>query len=492
MFRAQKRRVVSRSNVNLGAEVGREQNYPQRLNLYLTPPLLEITLDQFEEWAIDRLRVLSEIETCIFSNRTFKQIEASIKPLLDEYLPLAPNSSTKSSKLLDDERRKDHYSHFILRLAFCRSEELRRRFVKAESILFRLRYTTADVSEQHALLSQHDFGWTQVLEDEKQELHDAFIFATDTAAAPSEKSVTGESYFKVPFERVPELIENRRVLLKNGDAYVPSSLQFSLVLSEFSEHLDRALETTARALPRLDEDDRLVPILNQLSRGFIAPEYNPENTSSDFGANGAIRAEQVDALVQHFPLCMRSMHQALRRDNHLKYFGRLQYGLFLKGIGLSVEESLQFWRQSFAATTGEDKFNKEYRYNIRHNYGLEGSRNNYRPQGCQQLLNSSAPGPNDIHGCPYRFFSEDHLSSALGELGIRDRGMLSQIKIDVDNKQYHVACTRVFEATHKMLPHVKMTVGTGVGMESITHPNLYFDRSLRMARESKAAEKVEG
>ena len=32
------------------------QAYPFRLNLYQIPPTAEITLEQFEQWAIDRLR----------------------------------------------------------------------------------------------------------------------------------------------------------------------------------------------------------------------------------------------------------------------------------------------------------------------------------------------------------------------------------------------------------------------------------------------------
>ena len=45
-------------------------------------------------------------------------------------------------------------------------------------------------------------------------------------------------------------------------------------------------------------------------------------------------------------------------------------------LGLSIEEALAFWRRSFSAMT-DDKFNKEYKYNIRHSYGLEGKRANY-------------------------------------------------------------------------------------------------------------------
>jgi DNA primase large subunit len=84
----------------------------------------------------------------------------------------------------------------------------------------------------------------------------------------------------------------------------------------------------------------LVPILNHLSLGFTASEY----TSSP-SVVGAVNAAQIDQvkpptflgidwltsqLVKHYPLCMRNLHKSLRRDKHLKHYGRLQYGLFLK------------------------------------------------------------------------------------------------------------------------------------------------------------------
>lgn len=34
----------------------KRQDYPFRLNLYEIPPTADITLEQFEQWAIDRLR----------------------------------------------------------------------------------------------------------------------------------------------------------------------------------------------------------------------------------------------------------------------------------------------------------------------------------------------------------------------------------------------------------------------------------------------------
>lgn len=56
-----------------------------------------------------------------------------------------------------------------------------------------------------------------------------------------------------------------------------------------------------------------------------------------------------------YPLCMQNLHQNLRQYHHLKHWGRQQYGLFLKGIGLSLEEALKFWRMEFTRIMDGDK-----------------------------------------------------------------------------------------------------------------------------------------
>ena len=72
-------------------------------------------------------------------------------------------------------------------------------------------------------------------------------------------------------------------------------------------------------------------------------------------------------------MCMRSMQTALEKTHHLKYKARLQYGLFLKGIGLSMDDAIRFFRGEFTQShIDADKFDKEYTYGIRYNYGKEG------------------------------------------------------------------------------------------------------------------------
>lgn len=83
-----------------------------------------------------------------------------------------------------------------------------------------------------------------------------------------------------------------------------------------------------------------------------------------------ITVQELDNLASRsYPPCMKNLHSALIKNSHLKHWGRLQLGLYLKGMGLSVEESTTFWRQKFSKKTDGDKFEKQYAYNIRHMYG---------------------------------------------------------------------------------------------------------------------------
>lgn len=416
------------------------------------------------------LTVLGEIEACQYRNKSPQEIEEIVNPLLDKYLPLSTKKlSLDNKETIHSERQKDHYSHFILRLAFARSSELRARFSRAERALFRIRWASDNSKEREAFTDSLNLAWESVSEDEVHTL------GPQLAATTAIKG-KAEPFFKVDWEKVVNLVETRRVFLKAGKAYVPTAEQISLVLAEFTSRLDAALEATARALPRLDEDDRLNPILAHLSSDFTQKVC--DTTLNITGT--AITARSIDGLANpHFPLCMSHLHNTLKRTHHLKHFGRLQYTLFLKGIGLSVDESIAFWRTNFANIT-DDKFNKEYRYNIRHAYGLEGNRRNYKPLACQQILTDRPPGPGDTHGCPYRHFSEDNLIAALVKSGLSDKEVLKGVREDVQSKRFHMACNRVFESVHaRELKREKDEGRTGL-LETIVHPNIYFTRSWEL------------
>ena len=255
----------------------KHQEYQHRLNFYEIPPTAEITLEEFEQWAIDRLKssshclhikqftdisliVLAELEACSFRNKTSAETTAHMTPLLTKYLPLSSNASSSigwTDERLKLERQKDHYSHFILRLAFAGTEDLRRRFARLEAALFKLRLQSDHASAREAFVRSLQFDWDVVGEEEKRGLAVELV-----AATPGLRRVDEESWFKVDFERVPELVESRRVLLRRGRAYVPVREQLSMILAEFTARLDRGLVVRNFPTPTTVPTRQLASLIN--------------------------------------------------------------------------------------------------------------------------------------------------------------------------------------------------------------------------------------
>lgn len=121
---------------------------------------------------------------------------------------------------------------------------------------------------------------------------------------------------------------------------------------------------------------------------FNAIDFNLYEVKAPTGSD-KVNLGDLDYHTQRsFPPCMKSLYQALKNHHHLKHYGRLQMGLFLKGIGLTMEESLLFWKNEFTKKHDIDgeKFEKNYAYNIRHSYGQEGKRNDYKPWNCNKTI----------------------------------------------------------------------------------------------------------
>jgi DNA primase large subunit len=91
------------------------------------------------------------------------------------------------------------------------------------------------------------------------------------------------------------------------------------------------------------------------------------------------------------------------------------------------------------------------------------------------------------HGCPYRTFKPDALSTSLlstySSNGL-NAGHLPEIMTMVKGHHYHSACTRVFEITHAQYPEIKKGEGTG-GNENVLHPNQYAARSIELEKAAK-------
>ncbi|CAI9093184.1 OLC1v1028621C1 [Oldenlandia corymbosa var. corymbosa] len=424
------------------------------LPLYRSAPALEVRLEDFELYAIDRLRVLKGISDGLSRGKKPDEMEKLVDNLWRLHMR-HPHSS--------EDRNKDIISHFVLRLVYCRTEELRRWFLSTETSLFRYRFRLQTIESQRTLMSEFNLPYKTVSNSEFENVKEKI---NQVARSIGQSPSSADSiFYKVPFEEVPDLVASRRVYILKGQAYVAMSQLVSLVVTQFRTLLSKALVLTNRkwtSMIREQEKDRLTPLVESLSSSYLGPDYSQP---SDFAE---ISLKDIDQVAQSsFPLCMRHLFEKLREDHHLKHGGRMQLGLFLKGVGLKLDDALAFWKAEFSRKVGAERFDKEYAYGIRHNYGKEGKRTDYTPYSCQKII-SSVPSVGDHHGCPYRHFSEENLRAALGRMGVSNRA-LEDVIDRVRNKHYQLACTLTFEAVH----NTSCDAG-------INHPNQYFSDSKRI------------
>ncbi|XP_074847205.1 DNA primase large subunit [Carettochelys insculpta] len=451
--------------------VGDRDLYPHSLQFYLQPPTENISLVEFEKFAIDRLKLLKTVEnlgvSCVKGSEEYKsKLHLEFRKLKFPHKILTEDDY--------EARRKDHISHFILRLAYCQSEDLRRWFIQQEIDLFRYRFNELTGPLVEKFLKYVNLSYEAISDEVKLKLEVQLINSTPGLMREKLEELV---FYKVPLPDAMDLFRVRRVYLQNGIAYVPHSDIVSIVLNNYRIKLSKALALTARLLPAVQSDERLQPLLNHLSRSYIGPDYSIQKNT------GKISLEHIDALsVKSFPLCMRQLHKALRDNHHLRHGGRMQYGLFLKGIGLTLEQALQFWKSEFIkGKVDADKFDKGYAYSIRHNYGKEGKRTDYTPYSCMKIILSNPPAQGDYHGCPFRHSDPELLKQKLQSYKIPPSGITEIMEL-VKGMHYQLACQKYFQLTHDV---------ADIGF-SLNHPNQYFVESQKLLSGGREVKKEPG
>jgi len=441
------------------------------VSAYSESPSVEFNIDEFESYAISRLNVLRWVE---------KQIGLG-KPLQDE-------TGTLGHMLKDNGLHiplQDEISHFIGRLCFCQTTERRRWFLQTEKALFEARYKLAQDLDKRRVHQQLCGGFTAYQVKTKEDIiNDEEL----NGKSPIPRFIRGTAkkeeremlpFYKVPFEEVLPLVGRRGVFLCDGFAFVPNNKFFTLITGKFRAHLNRGLAAAKQAMEKMKSDpvamesvSRVIHIIDGLHKMTAGPTYKASKNQS------AMTHKEVNkASPQHFPLCMQSSMEHLKHDGHLKHGGRMHLGLFLKGIGLPLSEAIIYWRNAFTKTPA-DKFNKQYAYNVRHNYGKEGKRIDYDPYSCRKII-SCTPSNDDYHGCPFKMFDAQNLRKYLvlsKKMPTKDAEAVMDL---VKGSHYQLACRQFFGHQHRdILKRKNITIDD---IESQwTHPNEYFDQSYTL------------
>lgn len=172
-----------------------------------------------------------------------------------------------------------------------------------------------------------------------------------------------------------------------------------------------------------------------------------------------------------FPPCMRNKFEELSRLAHLRYADRFELNLFLKGVGLTVNETLMFWRKGVFPQGKMKAYQGEHTYAIRHHYGLEGAMKDYTPHNCETLQKDDEGRQ---RSCPFvsagdveTFRKENSAHAWYQELSFEGRERVENM---VFSGNPCAACEQVFVDAHG---------GTAIGAD-FAFPADYFDASMEI------------
>ncbi|ETO81416.1 hypothetical protein F444_04251 [Phytophthora nicotianae P1976] len=429
------------------------------LSFYRSAPEQRVSLDDFQELGQKRVKLLSQISARWSSYSTHKPT----KSLLNEAAEFQEGTDA------------DLLSHYALRLAFCRVSSRWDWLVTAESKLLATRLSKLPPYTSVALLKREGIKHELLNEDNP------------------DMDITQRSIYRVPFSEAPGLVKHREVVIHDGFCLVPLRKMSVVAVYHFRRCLEEQMRDLQCAIPaQVPELERLTPILD----GFVVEARVLTGAASSMTKKAdrpKLEVKEIDQVAEkHFPLCMKQLHRKLRENHHLKYDGRVQYRMFLKGAGFSVHECIQFFRSEFIKTIPAAKFDKEYTYHIRHSYGLEGSRKDYAPLDCEQIISGGAPSHGQYHGCPFKHWGRPALQEELRRHGLSLQAAM-EITQQASTGNCQGACRAFFEATHPSTAspaqfafnaaHSSRTDDSAVPdrvprANIVMHPNTYLDASM--------------
>mmetsp|Transcript_64407 Transcript_64407/g.153637 ORF Transcript_64407/g.153637 Transcript_64407/m.153637 type:complete len:522 (+) Transcript_64407:56-1621(+) len=465
------------------------------LSFYTSPPQDEVSVAEFQDATLDRLKVLHTIDrVCGFEPGLAKVIEQ--KNAVGEALNNArlvlryPMNFNVDSFLRakEDYRRRDEISLFSLLIIFCKNRDMRQWFLKQEQRLFVFRFEALSPEAREVFLAESGVDckkFDQSTSDMK--LHELQLVTPgariwrDGKPGPPEYD---DHFYEMPFHQVsPHLISSRRVVLQRGKAYFPSSALRDILVARLKENLSTSLDTAFQNLEAALQDLRIGDFLRAVQH------YGPQllaapKASSAEDVGEKLSTENFEEMMQRsFPPCMRRMVEMQReKRKHLKHAGRLQLRPFLKDIGFTYEESLSWWQQELCLDTEIDgvSFEKNYKYDVDHTYGKKGHFQGQNSFGCAKIINFPDLSAGQCHGCIFRHLDMPSLRQQLHAWRLPEASMNEIEQLITRGKHYQLACVEYFKATHPT------SDGDGVG----NTPKDYFRESCRYHK--KLAEKRAG
>lgn len=264
------------------------------LSFYNSPPSSEIDIETFEDYGIARLQVLRRIDVLRARGVTGDKLANEVLKLDSKYFP-----PTKASRLEANIQTKDYFSHSILRMVYCETEELRRWFLSNECQLFNLRFHNTNKFQVNVFLKEQGLLNPPISDTEKERLKSKLTGASSDTTTFVDYDTT--EYYKVPFTEVLSLISRREVYLEAGFAYVSIKNIFSIIEGKFRTSLSRSLTHANKMKHVWRNDIRIASIIDHLIK--IAFRFGG-SISDNITANGLDAKAVVHIFVDYLTTVM--------------------------------------------------------------------------------------------------------------------------------------------------------------------------------------------
>jgi len=421
-----------------------------QLDMYNLPPLEYCSYSGLSNICQQRIDLYKEIER--FSEE-YRSSETK-----QDYYPNITKLMHKSQAKFVNDKSDDLTSHWVLKLVFNQFNQ--GAFMKYEGTIFSARlYEEASKYAQKHIDGVGEEDRLKIQKDLMKKFHFEKLRQYLEGDAESKNSET----IRIPFKFAAKLIEKHEVELDMGFAVIKPESALIVIQELFSEIMHLQNKNVERIYKQMVKADARLEKLIELLK-----EYN-KSTEHYYKTDKPVVTSKIDAAnvdylsKEYFPLCMSEILEGLKTKHQLKHWGRLQLGLFLKGIGMKLEDNILLFSNHLGKLGDGSKKIQEYKYYIEHMYGKRGKKTDYTPWSCQKIADKAIPTSNDVYGCPFKFYSDSHLAKAL-KLRRLDDGQVNDV-LAARRVAYNIGCRKMFELTHNV---AKVMPGVG------KHPNSYY------------------
>ncbi|CAD8210871.1 unnamed protein product [Paramecium pentaurelia] len=363
---------------------------------------------------------------------------------------------------------EDNAAHFFLELAYSDSDERINEFIRYQKQLFQIRceeqLKNDETNDRLIKIYKQLLGDDQISNISKQEWEEDVpkqlrLFNQVDILGKHVILGTGKSqlrifnnaniyqkFFKTPFQNVLYSVSSLHTYIRNGFAYIHVDELKNCLLDLFLGRMKKRMQSHQNKYQyeELKKDKDLMDMfmkIQQTDSGMLSQKY--QNFEQDSLNALTVRQQAKD----HFPLCMEYLIDRLESNHHLRHGGRQQIQLFFKSAGMKISETVKYMKMQFQQKISEQEFDKQYSYNIRHNYGLEGKRENYQCYSCTYNMKQN-PGNDEYHGCPIKNFNSDVLEKYLKSKSYEETDIKRLIELKKGN-HFQLACTEIWHLKNK-------------------------------------------